>query len=120
MNLYKILFRHYSPKDSQEGILTYLLAESDEQVYNWFCSKPTLKSDESIYISWMLKGDEYKKDFKERIIKCHGDMFDDESEVSDLYYGAIQYGWGLVYKNIKENDIIKLENLNIDIEDATK
>lgn len=33
MKLYEIRFRLYAPKDSKEGILTYLLAESSEKVY---------------------------------------------------------------------------------------
>lgn len=36
MNLYEISFKHYAPKGSREGTVCYLLAESDEEVYEWF------------------------------------------------------------------------------------
>jgi len=35
MNLYALKFRHYSQKDSIEGIITYLIAESSENIYEW-------------------------------------------------------------------------------------
>jgi len=35
MNLYKITFSHVAPKDLAEGIKGYLLAENDEQIYNY-------------------------------------------------------------------------------------
>ena len=35
MNLYRITFSHTAPKDSEKGIKGYLLAENDEQVYNY-------------------------------------------------------------------------------------
>ena len=35
MNLYVLKFRHYAPKDYIEGIITYLIAESNEDIYEW-------------------------------------------------------------------------------------
>ena len=124
MKLYEIRFRHYSQKDSKEGILTYLLAESDEKVYEWIRSEPTLNNDESIYVSWMYKDnpedeDEFEEGFKERIIECCGDMYDDESEVYDLYYGATQYGWGIVNDNIIYEEFLELKRLGISTEENT-
>lgn len=40
MNLYEIRFRHFSPKDSNSGIICLLVASGDEQVYDWFRSDP--------------------------------------------------------------------------------
>ena len=57
MNLYEIRFRFYAPKDSKEGILTYLLAESSEDVYEWIRSEPKLQNDKHIFVSWMYKDD---------------------------------------------------------------
>lgn len=112
MKLYEIRFRFYAPKDSKEGILTYLLAESDEKVYEWIRSEPN-----GIYVSWMYKDnveeDEFEEGFKERIIECCGDMYDDDSEVSDLYYGATQYGWKEVNSNITYEEFKELGRLGI-------
>ena len=118
MNLYEIRFRHYAPKDSKEGILTYLLAESDKKVYEWIRSEPKLKNGKSIYVGWMYKDnpddeDEFEKGFKERLIECSGDMYDDESEVYDLYYGATQYGWKEVNSDITHKEFTELKRLGV-------
>lgn len=122
MKLYEIRFRHYAPKGSKEGILTYLLAESDEKVYEWIRSEPTLSNGKSIYVSWMYKDsldndneDEFEEGFKERLIECSGDMYDDESEVYDLYYGATQYGWKEVNSDITHKEFTELKRLGISI-----
>ena len=117
MKLYEIRFKFYAPKDSKEGILTYLLAESDEKVYEWISSEP-----EGIFVSWMYKDDpkeedEFEEGFKERLIECCGDMYDDYSEVSDLYYGATQYGWGVVNENITHEEYMELKRLGIPTEE---
>ncbi|HHT97258.1 MAG TPA: hypothetical protein GXZ90_05125 [Clostridiales bacterium] len=121
MKLYEIRFRFYAPKDSKEGILTYLLAESSEDVYEWIRSEPKLQNDKHIFVSWMYKddpeADEYEKDFKNRIIECCGDMYDDESEVYDLYYGATQYGWKEVSSNVSSNITYELKRLGIPAEE---
>lgn len=118
MKLYEIRFRFYAPKDSKEGILTYLLAESDEKVYEWIRSEPN-----GVYVSWMYKDDpedeeELEEGFKERLIECCGDMYDDEYEVSDLYYGATQYGWKEVNGNITYDEFLELRRLGIPTEEV--
>ena len=115
MNLYEIRFRHYSQKDNEEGILTYLVAKSDEDVYEWISSDLELKNGTSIYSSWADR-EEDDEDYKERIIECNGDMYDNETEICDLYYGLTLYGWGMVYENISNDDVNKIESLNIDLE----
>jgi hypothetical protein len=118
MKLYEIRFRFYAPKDSKEGILTYLLAESDEKIYEWIKSEPR-----GIYVGWMYHDnpedeDEYEEGFKERIIECCGDMYDDESYVSDTFYGATQYGWGVVNDNITHEEFLELKRLGIPTEEV--
>ena len=39
MKLYKIIFTHYSPKDSKTGIRTYIIANDDAQVMRLVDSK---------------------------------------------------------------------------------
>ena len=48
MNLYKIIFKHYSSDNDEIGIKAMLLAENDEQVYNWISSEPKI-NDEKLY-----------------------------------------------------------------------
>jgi hypothetical protein len=61
--------------------------------------------------------DEFEEGFKDRIIECCGDMYDDYSEVSDLYYGATQYGWKEVNNNITYEEFAELKRLGIPTEE---
>ena len=126
MNLYIVEFKHYSPKDSEKGIKGYIVAENDEEVYEFIKSEPEMLG-ETIYNSYADKesyneetdiyDDDYNvigtETFKDRIIRCHGDMYDEYSEVSDLYYGATQYGWVCVINDIKSEDVERLRYLGI-------
>ena len=121
MNLYRFMFDHYSPKDSQRGIVTYILADTDEEVYEWFKSEPTIKlTSDMLFNSWKYYEEEREYDvwddkfniigtetFKERMLRLGGEMFDDEAEVSDAYYGVTHYGWELHKENI--------DNLSADV-----
>ena len=127
MNLYIIEFKHYAPKDSEKGIKGYIVAENDDEVYEFIKSEPEMFG-ETIYNSYADKENDEDEDidiydddnnvigketFKERIIGCHGDMNDEYSEVSDLYYGATQYGWTCVIKDIASQDVEGLRYLGI-------
>lgn len=126
MNLYKIEFRHYSPKDSEYGIKGYIVAKDDEEVYEFIKSEPEV-NDEGLYNSYQdnendeeefdIYDDNYNvigtESFKDRMIRIHGEMYDDEAEVSDLYYGVTQYGWSCLIENITDQDISGLRYLGI-------
>jgi len=126
MNLYIIEFKHYAPNDSVKGIKGYIVARNDEEVYEFIKSEPEMLG-ETMYNSYADKendGEETDiyddddnvigtKTFKDRIIECHGDMYDEYSEVSDLYYGATQYGWTCVIKDITSHDTEGLRYLGI-------
>ncbi|RXZ77955.1 hypothetical protein EBB07_28255 [Paenibacillaceae bacterium] len=129
MNLYKIMFIHYSPRDSQKGILTYLVANTDEEVYEWLKSDPKLPDEMYIFTtykdserdeeSFNLYDDEYNiignEFFKERIVRMRGDMFDKELELNDLYYGRTLFGWGLVKEDVKNEDLSNIKDNGIEI-----
>ncbi|MEK4006518.1 hypothetical protein [Paenibacillus sp. FSL H3-0333] len=114
MNLYKIMFEHFAPKDSKAGIVTYLQAQSDEEVYEWLKSEPEAGNEGKVFTSYKYKEEDretydiYDKDyncvgqesFKEKMIRLHGDMFDEDADVSDAYYGVTLYGWECVKENI--------------------
>ena len=94
MNLYKIKLWHYAPKDSEEATVCLLLAEDDEQVYEWIKSEP--KSDQfNMWVSWADMEAE-DPDFKDTVIKNQRKENDD---YLDLYYGLTEYGWELLIPN---------------------
>lgn len=102
MKLYKLLFRHYSQKDSAEGISGYVVAESDAEVYEHLAYGAGWKDQEEYAAEESEDGlievydddaDEYKRvSFKQDIVDHRGD-FHKEENLSDLYYGATLHGW---------------------------
>lgn len=126
MNLYKITFSHHGPKDSESGIKCLLLAENDEQVYNWIASEPEV-NDDTMFNSWKEKesakydkdqelfidddGNEYywtdekgkPEDFKTRILRFNGEINDDNYDFADVYYGITLFGWELLKENVTES-----------------
>lgn len=122
MNLYRILFRHYAPKDSHSGITTYLLANNDEEVYTYIdsinygmwsdkneeCPKLNIYDDEYIVIG--------TESFKEKMIRIKGLMFDEDYELTDLYYGKTLYGWEVIKEDVNVKDYKELIELGIFIE----
>ena len=126
MNLYTIKFERYGGGDSESGIKALLLAESDEQVYEWIASEPTTSCGR-IYNSWrsrMIVWDEEKdvfldedgneteewcdddgnpESFKARMLRLRGDFFDDDTDMTDAYIGLTLYGWELLKKNVSDD-----------------
>ncbi|MFP3830772.1 hypothetical protein, partial [Pseudomonas sp. SIMBA_021] len=49
MNLYEIMLEHFAPKGSERGIFTYVLAQSDEEVYEWLKTDPSLSDGRAVY-----------------------------------------------------------------------
>ena len=126
MKLYELLFRHYSQKDNEEGIICYLVANSDEEIYEFIKSEPKIpdrtKWERSIFNSWKYKDDKkdssYEEDHKTRLIECCGEMFDDYADISDLYYGLTHYGWKCVCEDISEDQIVLLRKCGIVVVDV--
>lgn len=121
MNLYKITFTHTAPKDQAKGIKGYLLAENEEQVYNYIDKKYN-------YESWKDSDEDedrepielYDEDynvigtetFKEKMLRIKGEMNDEDYDYSDAYYGIELLGWELVKENT-EVDYTEMIDLGI-------
>ncbi|MBT2759971.1 hypothetical protein [Paenibacillus sp. ISL-20] len=130
MNLYKIMFTHYSPKDSEEGIIIYLAANSHEEVYEWLKSEPQLSNGNKLFNTYKYNENDNKtyeiygefwnvigeETFKERMIRLHGEMFDEEKELDDLYYGLTLYGWELIKEDVKPDVLKMIKDYGIQIE----
>jgi len=102
MKLYTITLTHYSPKDAKSGIDCLLIAENDEQVYEWLkanraSSYKYAEQDNDLYD---IRSDQYPWDlikanltFKEKIIYWRGCSNDPDTELDDLYYGRTTWSW---------------------------
>jgi len=137
MNLYKITFSHHAPKDSEQGIKCLLLAENDEQVYDWIASEPKL-NDRSMFNAWKdNEGYKYNEEtetfvdkdgddvdsswydeegkseiFKVRMLRLKGEINDDDYDFLDAYYGITLFGWELLKEDVK-TDYSELKELGI-------
>lgn len=120
MNLYKIEVEHFSQKDSHKSIECLLLAENDEQVYEWMKGEPKIDGS-TMYNSWKDIEEEEEEDgekhdlydgeynvigqetFKEKMIRVKGQMNDEDYEVSDRYYGVTLHGWSIASEDVQTN-----------------
>ena len=108
MNLYKIEFTHYAPKDSSSGIKEYILANNDEEVFDYINKNYT-------WNGWTEREDEWGNEcqtYKEFVLENKGDD-EDESLFEDLYYGQTTYSWELIKENITEENAKILTELDI-------
>ena len=139
MKLYKLLFEHWSQKDSERGIKGFFVAEDNEAAYEFVknCEKLDYNNPLHVYTSWAeyeatnsyhededesiekgfdIYNDDYEcigtETFKERMIRLGGEMFDEDQELNDLYYGATRYGWECIGK-ILPTEIAVLKNVGI-------
>lgn len=93
MKLYKIMFTHYSPKDTEDGIKGYVLAETEVKVMQYIDVTYRLGgwSDADPLEVWDSKLEKLiERPFLDKVMKERGDYWE---EVSDLHYGATQYEW---------------------------
>lgn len=125
MNIYKIEFLHVAPKDTERGLKCLLLAENEEQVYEWIKSEPKIE-EQSLYNGWAdseeeneefeVYNDNYdvigKENFKQKMIRLKGQMNDDDYDYSDAYYGITLFGWSLLKENVN-TDYSELIELGI-------
>lgn len=128
------MFEHFSPKDSQQGLITYLVANSSEDVYEWFKKEPQLPDGNRLFNSYKyseednkvfeLYDDKYniigEENFKEKMIRLGGEMFDEDRELNDLYYGLTLYGWELVKEGVKPDALQMIKDYGIQIEQVAK
>ena len=126
MNLYKIIIKHFSVKDSEESIACLLLAKDDEQVYEWIKTEPKHIGELSMLNSWKdieeenepvnIYDDDYNvvgtETYKEWMIRIKGEVNDEDFENADAYYGNTIYGWELVKEN-STNDYVDLIEVGI-------
>ena len=123
MEIYKIIVQHFSPKDSHTSIETFVLADSNESVYNWVDKEKqygmyTDKTEEDGLID--IYDDDYniigQETFKEKMLRIGGEYFDEDYEPQDLYYGVTIYGWEKLESDMLDIEIEALNKIGVLIE----
>jgi len=97
--LYKIIFRHCSPKDTKEGIEECIIADNDKTVLDYVCSKYSeewIDRDEDDGLT-DIYDDEYnvigQEQYLVRMLRLRGEYNDPNASYDDAYYGITHYGW---------------------------
>jgi hypothetical protein len=102
MKLYTVTLIHRSPKDSESGIDCFLIANNEEQVYDWLrdnrCTgyKDQEKGSESYDIESPVSPWNTIRSgltFQEKIIYYRGCANDPDTDYEDLYYGQTNWSW---------------------------
>jgi hypothetical protein len=108
MNIYLIHQGHAAPKDWNLSNIGFVIAENDEQVFNYIASQPVLYGV-NLFNSWEDKDEE----FKQKMIEIGGEVNDESVDFADAYYGITLYGWSLITKDIYVDELYPAIKLGI-------
>ena len=73
---------------------------------------------------WKYKEDpnepDYDPQYRNRLVACCGEMFDEKEQVDDRYYGVTHYGWKCVCDKVNLEQVELLRKLGIPVVDIVK
>jgi hypothetical protein len=125
MKLHKIQIRHCAPKDCKESIVSYVLANNENQILSYI-------DKELLFGTWSDRHVDSLEDpisitdnegntigtelYKEKMLRLRGEFNDEDADYSDAYYGVTHYGWdeGITISNEEAETLIKL-NIVLDL-----
>ena len=119
INLYKIVFSHSAPKDTEYGIKGHILAHNEEDVYDYIDKEYNglnwrdVESDNEMFQRDGLDVKTGGETFREEIIRIKGQIHDENFDFSDAYYGILLLGWELVAEDVDPEDFSKSISLGI-------
>lgn len=107
--LFRVIVGHAAPKDVCYSTVCLCLAHTDEQVYEFLANEPRIKG-EKYFNSWEEWEDD-DENMREEYIKSKGELFHDDADWSDAYYGVTMLGWEEMKSNITSDfsELIALE-----------
>ncbi len=120
MKLHKIQIRHCSPKDCKEAVVSYVLAENEEDIFDYI-DKVLLfgiwsdRNQASLSNPLKIKNKEGEligqEIYKEKMLRLRGEFNDEYADYSDAYYGVTHYGWdeGVEISQLDADVLIKLK-----------
>lgn len=111
MKLFEIISNHYSPKDCHSSTMDYVLAEDENQVYDFIKDKYGWIGDED-ELYWDEETKEETATHRESVIKNQGEL-EEEQYLNDLYYGVTLYGWEIIAEDVDIKDFQKSIELGI-------
>jgi len=117
--LYKIVMRHCAPKDCEDSIYGYVIANDEKEVLDYV-------DQECMYGTWQDRSNEDRKrtiyddeyneigeeTYMEYMLRIRGEINDEDADYSDLYYGLTLYGWEEGVE-VADYEVLTLRNLKI-------
>lgn len=97
MRLFKIHVKHWAPKDSHQALQGFLLRETEGEVCDYVMTKLCYWDKDDLEEEVEHYDEEYNyvgmTTKRANLLRTHGELFDEDAEVSNLHYGATHYGW---------------------------
>jgi hypothetical protein len=119
MKLYSIVVRHCAPKDCNESIVGYFIAENDNVIMEYINKELTSGIWEDRHNEdglFDIRDEDLnvikKTTYKEKMLFFRGEFYDPSASYSDAYYGITHYGW-TEGKDVSEEDIDTLIRLGV-------
>ena len=116
INLYRIVFSHSAPRDTEYGIKGFFLAHNEEEVYDYIdkeFNNRIWRDNEEDHVLSPIDNSKHHETFRGKIIRLKGNINDEERDFSDAYYGISFYGWELIAEDVIPEDFSKSIELEI-------
>ena len=124
MNLYQVMVNHYAPKGSQKGIAFFVVANSNEEVFDYLLQHDRIECKHGSYWNcWqdirddiMDEEDEEIEDlFKEEMLEHCDEECTTRANYDDLYYGRSYLSWKLIKEDAKPDTLQAITDYGIPI-----
>lgn len=97
MRLFKVRFKHYAPKDSEGGIVGFLLRETEKEVCDYVMTTLSYWDADDLEEETEVWDEDYENSEtitkREELLRNHGQIELDSNDYSDAYYGITHHGW---------------------------
>ena len=114
MNLYQVMVNHYAPKGSQKGIAFFIVANSNEEVFDYLLQHGRIECKHGSY--WNCWQDEEIEDlFKEEMLEHCDEECTTRANYDDLYYGRSYLSWELIKEDAKPDTLQTITDYGIPI-----
>ena len=116
INLYKIVFSHSAPRDTEYGIKGFVLARNEGEVYDYIdieFNNRIWRDNEQDQALFPIDNSDCHETFRGKIIRLRGTINDEYRDFSDAYYGISFYGWELIAEDVIPEDFSKSIELEI-------
>lgn len=124
--LFKLTVAHFAPRDRQDAIKGYAIANNERQVLQGLIDDGCIYPEDDVEVLeeiWDWDDDDEracnevvaKESFLEKMLRIRGKLNDEHLDTSDAYYGVTAYGWdkGIEIQSVEAVSLL-LRNIAVD------